>query len=79
MIGIHPIHRRMAELHLINKKRKLTDKEMTEMSQCIVANCNLVFKLDQLKQLSFAVYLLGETDWQMEICAQIEKVEAKMI
>ncbi|BFH12296.1 hypothetical protein J6TS7_64880 [Paenibacillus dendritiformis] len=77
-IGIHPVHRRMAELHLLQQRRPWTGAEMIEMIQCMQANYDLIQRLDGLKQLSLHAYEMGDTDWQHDICSQIEKLQSKM-
>ncbi|BFH10574.1 hypothetical protein WJ0W_004726 [Paenibacillus melissococcoides] len=77
-IGIHPVHRRMAELHLAQKRRPWTDLEKLEMINCMQANYDLIQRLDGLKQLSLHAYEMGDTDWQHDICSQIEKLQSKM-
>lgn len=79
MIAIHPVHRRLAELHLIATKRSWTQAEIVEVHQCMMANAALVIRLDELKQLAFAAQIGGDMDWVQEICRQIDELEAKMI
>lgn len=82
MIGIHPIHRRLAELTLKAKQRggyhQLPASDQSDLYHCLQVNLDLVLKLDLLKELSVAVYQLGDTDWQHELCKQIDEIEAKM-
>lgn len=75
MIGIHPIHRRLAELHMLSKKRELTPLEWADLTHCIKQNATLVLKLDWLKELSVTAYAMQDTDWQHEICAQTKEIE----
>lgn len=77
-IGIHPIHRRMAELHLAQKRRQWTDLEMLEMIHCMQANADLVQRLDGLKQLSLHAYEMDDIDWQHDICSRIEKLQSSL-
>jgi len=83
MIGIHPVHRRLAELQLIAERRggydQLTIREQLDLHHCLQVNANLVRRLDELKQLSFIAYTVNDTEWQHEICKRIEELEAKMI
>lgn len=79
MIGIHPVHRRMAELTIINTKRKLNLDEQSELFHCMQVNAKIVSELDHLKQLAFIAHEMGDMDWEMELCGRIEKVEVKMI
>lgn len=78
MIGIHPVHRRLAELHLVQQRRPWTDAELLEMIHCMRINANLIQRIDGLKQLSQHAYEMNDTDWQHEICGRIEKLQASM-
>ncbi|KJB88606.1 hypothetical protein AZ66_06570 [Paenibacillus sp. E194] len=77
-MGIHPVHRRLAELHLVQQQRPWTDAELTDLIHCMRINANLVQRLDSLKQLSQHAYEMNDTDWLHEICSQIEKLQASM-
>lgn len=83
MIAIHPVHRRLAELQLIAERRggydRLTAAEQMDLHHCLRANATLVRRLDELKQLSFIAYQVGDMDWVAEVCRQIDELEAKMI
>jgi hypothetical protein len=68
-----PVHQRMAELHILHKKRPLTESEEKELYQCMEANANKAWKLAQLKNLSLLASITNDTQWQHEICAQIDK------
>lgn len=77
-IGIHPIHRRMAELHSIQCKRPWTATERKELIHCMQANFDLVQKLDGLKQLSLHAYEMGDTEWEQELRERIDKLTQPM-
>jgi len=83
MIGIHPVHRRLAELQLIAERRggydRLTILEQMDLHHCLQVNAKLVRELDELKQLSFIAYQAGDLGWEQEICRQIDELEAKMM
>lgn len=79
MLVISPVHRRLAELHIIATKRSWTYAEAKEVHQCLQANANLVRKLDELKQLAYVAQLSGDMEWVQEICAKIEEVEATIM
>ncbi|MFD3268530.1 hypothetical protein ACE3MS_00030 [Paenibacillus dendritiformis] len=76
--GIHPIHRRMAELHSIQCKRPWTATERKELIHCMQANFDLVQKLDGLKQLSLHAYEMGDTEWEQELRERIDKLTQPM-
>ncbi|NGP62674.1 hypothetical protein FLT15_31670 [Paenibacillus thiaminolyticus] len=77
-IGIHPVHRRLAELHLLQQRRPWTGAEMLEMIHCMQANADLVQRLDGLKQLSLHAYEMDDIDWQHDICSRIEKLQSSL-
>lgn len=77
-IGIHPIHRRMAELHSIQCKRPWTATERKELIHCMQANFDLVQKLDGLKQLSLHAYEMGDAEWEQELRERIDKLTQPM-
>lgn len=83
MIGIHVVHRRLAELQHIADQRGgyhlLTTAEQMDLRHCMIVNAKLVRELDELKQLAFVAHQAGDMDWQMEICGKIDEMEAKMI
>ncbi|MCL6457307.1 MAG: hypothetical protein K6T85_04810 [Gorillibacterium sp.] len=83
MIGIHPVHRRLAELahkaktlggyHLLPRQEKL------ELEHCLTVNLDLVRRLDSLKSLAFIAYDCGDMSWHQEICSEIEAAETTML
>ncbi len=81
-IAIHPVHRRMAELQLAAKKRggyhMLTTMEQIEFQHCMHVNAQLVLQIDQLKELAYFTHCLGDMEWQMEVCEQLDAMEARM-
>ncbi|MDQ0063413.1 DUF7667 family protein [Paenibacillus harenae] len=83
MIGIHPVHRRLAELthkaKLLGGYHFLLQDEKLELDHCLAVNFDLVFKLDCLKSLAFVAHDSGDMGWQQDICAKIEQVESKLL
>ena len=72
---IHPVYQRMAELTFKQKfGGGLNITERQELEQCMQWNMNRCLKACLLQNLSFAAYLVGDTDWQHEICADIDKL-----
>lgn len=69
---IHPAHRRMAELWTINRKRKLTQEEQTELDQCLQVNAKLCWEMACLENASLLASMTRDTDWQHDICRQID-------
>ncbi|MEJ8548133.1 DUF7667 family protein [Brevibacillus borstelensis] len=69
------VHKRMAELYNINRKRQLTAKEMDEMALCLQANFNRVWEIATLKNLSMLAHMTNDVEWQHEICSKLEKIQ----
>lgn len=69
------IHERMAEIWMIQKKRKLLKEEEIEMIQCMDANANYCYKLAKLHNLSLIASMTSDIEWQYEICSDIEQLE----
>jgi len=83
MIGIHPVHRRLAEIQFIAEKRggyqALTPAEITELTHCLIVNAELVRRLDELKNLAFVAHCAGDHAWEQEICQRIDALEVTML
>lgn len=69
------VHWRMAELWTLEKTRGLTEDEQSELSACLHYNAIYARKLAGLYNLSLAASMTNDTEWQHEICSQIEKLE----
>lgn len=80
---IHPVHRRLTEIHLLANKiggyHKLQPSVQMDFNHCVAVNASLVQKVDQLKELSFMAYQMNDEDWQMDICQRLEEMEAKSL
>lgn len=68
-----PIYERMAELRIIQKRRKLTDSERLEMEHCLDVNADHCLRLAQLYNLSLMASMTDDKDWQHELCLEIER------
>lgn len=79
MLAVSVVHRRLAELELINRKRSWTIEEVHEVKHCLRLNANLVQRLDELKNLAFVAHCASDYKWEMEICGDIEELEVKLI
>lgn len=83
MIGIHVVHRRMAELHekatQAGGYENLSKSDFIELEHCLKVNAKIVQKLDELKQLSFIAYQSGDMEWVQEISARIDQIESTLI
>jgi len=82
VIGIHPVHRKLAQIFEmstgINGNTVIGAAEWRQIMPLLKQNYELVRQLDELKQLSFVAYELGDHEWLMEISAKIESLEEAM-
>lgn len=74
-VTVLPIHERLAELYVINKRRPLTPEEMMELQQCLAANVKYCWEQAYLKNMSLLASMTNDVDWQHEICREIDKLE----
>ncbi|CDN41692.1 hypothetical protein [Paenibacillus sp. P22] len=83
MIAISRTHRRLAELTNYRLEQNgdlaMTREERLELVTLLKENLRLVRKMDELKNLSQLAYEAGDTEWHMDICKQIEDLEATLI
>lgn len=83
MIVIHPVHRRLAEIQDKVQKlggyRYLSAGEQLEIHHCLRENLTLVRKIDELKNLAFVAHCAGDMEWEQEICAELDDMEARLI
>lgn len=83
MIGIHPIHRRIAEIALTAKQKggydRLPLRDQMDLNHCLQANLDLIMQIDSLKSLSFLAYENNDSDWQHDLSRQLDELEAKML
>lgn len=70
-----PAHQRLAELWLKQKKKPLSKEELDEMTHCLEANARRAWKLALLENYSLMASMVQDTEWQHEICRQIEELE----
>jgi len=73
---IHPIHRRLYEIHVTANQlggySNLPDLDQQDLRHCMAANAKLVEQLEDLHELSLQASYIGDAEWQHEICARIE-------
>lgn len=74
---VMPFHQRLAELYVVNKRRKLSEEEMLELQHCLAANVNYCWEMAYLKNLSLMASMTNDTDWLHEICAAIDNYPSK--
>ncbi|SEU32539.1 hypothetical protein [Paenibacillus sp. NFR01] len=83
MLAIHPIHRRLAEVVHMNLDQNgnllIGNVELQMILKLLRENHDLVYKMDGLKELAFLAHEMCDMDWLMDLCAQIEALEAQMI
>lgn len=73
------VHKRIGELwykHSIGKG--LTEDDLSELKICLDANMRMVQKFADLQNLSYTASIIKDTEWQHEICAEIDKLHEKM-
>jgi hypothetical protein len=68
------VDQRICELWTINKRRPLTDEEMTEFAHCMDAHVNRAWQISKLKNLSLLAHMTDDVEWQHELCAKLEKL-----
>ncbi|MED5019303.1 hypothetical protein P9847_18535 [Paenibacillus chibensis] len=82
MIGIHSVHRRLAELtekaERLGGYNQLSLLEQLDITHCMKVNAKLVRRIDELKQLSFIAYEANDTEWQHELCKELDALEANL-
>lgn len=73
------VHQRLAELwHKHCFGEGLTCEEVTDFKHCLDANMHKAQKLARLYNLSLIASITNDTEWQHEICAQIDKINESM-
>ena len=70
-----PFHDRMAELWAIQERRDLTYAETYEMTRCLKANMEWVWKVNCLHNLSYLASVTYDNEWQYDICARLDALE----
>ncbi|WP_080832455.1 MULTISPECIES: DUF7667 family protein [Cohnella] len=68
-----PIYERMAELRMVQKRRKLTETERLELEHCLDINADYCYRLANLYNLSLMASMIDDQEWQHELCGEIEK------
>lgn len=83
MIGIHKVHRKLAEVVHMNLDQNgnliIGNIELQLILKLLRQNHDLVYKLDGLKELAFQAHIMGDDDWEHELCGKIEELEVAMI
>ncbi|MNC49137.1 hypothetical protein D3C75_982930 [compost metagenome] len=83
MLAIHQVHRKLAQIVHMNLDQNgnlvVGHLELQLILKLLRENHNLVYKLDGLKELAFMAHEIGDMEWQMDLCAKIEELEARMV
>jgi hypothetical protein len=74
-VTVLPIHQRLAELWIKNKRGRLTPDEMGEVQHCLAANVEYVWKMAYLENASLLASMTNDTDWQHEVCREIDQMQ----
>jgi hypothetical protein len=73
-MGMLPAYERLAELRVLQRRKKLTDAEQRELEQILDLNAEYCYRLGHLHNLSLVASLSGDTEWQHEVCREIERL-----
>lgn len=71
---VNVVAERFIELSILKKHRKLTLSETREFNESLKHLEKLEWKKAKLKNLSLIASMIDDTNWQHEICAEIEKL-----
>lgn len=73
------VHQRLAELwNIQSNQRDLSPDEYEEMKMCLDANLHKAQKLADLYNYSLLASMTNDTEWQHEICEQIDYINEKI-
>lgn len=64
-LALLPAHERLAELHMIQKKRKLTVEERQEREHCLDVNAAVMYDLANIKNLTDSALATNDIQWLM--------------
>ena len=71
---MHVVAERFIELVVTQHYRPLTDAERKELHESYQWIINHQWKVARLKNLSLVAYMSGDTEWQHEICRELERL-----
>jgi len=66
---------RFVELAVTMHYRPLTETERKELIESYQWLVNRQWRVAKLKNLSLVAYMSGDTEWQHEICLELERLE----
>jgi hypothetical protein len=82
VVGIHPLHRKLAQVWEMSTDVKgnttIGAVQMQQIIPLLKRNYELIRQLDELKELSFVAYSMGDHDWLMAISERIEVLEQEL-
>ena len=74
-MALDPILERIAELWYEQKHRDLTEKEMSDMGECLEWIMNYVWKKRRLENLSLLASMTDDVEWLHEISRRIDELQ----
>lgn len=80
------VHTRLAEIWQKAKRTNkdnplagLSDEEVKDFIHCLDANLNCCWKVSRLQNMSQIAHETGNTEWLLEISAEIEKINMDLV
>jgi hypothetical protein len=81
-IGIHPVHRRLAELAIKAKKTgstfSLTPSDWIDLIHCLQVNATLVQKVDGYKEAAYTAQCNDQMDLVQHFVEKLEQLEIEL-
>jgi len=71
---VHVVAERFIELVVTQHYRPLTETERKELIESYQWLVNRQWRVAKLKNLSLVAYMSGDTEWQHEICRELERL-----
>ncbi len=71
---MNPVAERFIELSVLKQHRKLTLSETQEFNESFKHLEKREWQKAKLKELSYFAHVTNDTDWQHQICAELEKL-----
>ena len=71
---VHVVAERFIELVVTQHYRPLTEMEKRELHESYQWLVNRQWKVARLKNLSYVAHITGDTEWQHEICRELERL-----
>ncbi|GIN71183.1 hypothetical protein J14TS2_16580 [Bacillus sp. J14TS2] len=74
---MHAVLERFIELSILKKHRKLSQSETREFNESLKLLEKNEWQKAKLKNLSLVASMIDDTDWQHQICSDLEKLERR--